>query len=142
LDLFCRTFFWRSNLFFSLWFYVTCCWLIELIQVDLNIFSLIFFMIFFSISTFYIKLFTIELCHFSLFLLFSYSESGLVKLTRIGSGFLLLFFIELWFFYQVILLIFFIPISYHGLLVHQITLSWLGFSSSFFKVVFCFHLWH
>ena len=107
MDLFCRTFFWRSNLFFSLWFYVTCCWLVELIQVDLNIFSLIFFMIFFSISTFYIKLFTIELCHFSLFLLFSYSESGLVKLTRIGSGFLLLFFIELWFFYQVILLIFF-----------------------------------
>ena len=83
---------------------------------------------FLLVSFFYIELFVLKLCHFFLlFLLFGYSESGLVELTRIGSWvFLCFFLLNFGFFYYVILLKFFfllILISYHRLLVHQVNSS-------------------
>jgi hypothetical protein len=62
-----------------------------------------FLSLIFSISSmnilfnFVLNYFSLSIIVFSLFLLLGYSESGLVKLTQIGSGFFHVFFIELWF---------------------------------------------
>jgi len=73
---------------------------ISQINLDwLKYFPSIFYDFFFSFSSFSINLFVFELCHFfSLFLLFSYFKSGLVKLTHIGLGYFDVFLLNFSFF--------------------------------------------
>jgi hypothetical protein len=56
-------------------------------------------MTFILILLFFIKLFFLEFCIFSLFLPFSYSESGLVKLFELAHGFFDFFLLNFGFFY-------------------------------------------
>jgi hypothetical protein len=65
---------------------------------------------------------------FALLFLFSYSESGLVTLTWVGSSFFRHFFLlNSCFLLAHPFDFFLIPILYRGLLVRQVTLIWLGF---------------
>jgi hypothetical protein len=125
-------------IFLLSWSHVACGGLVELTWVDSNFFPLIFYD-FFSISSFCIKLFSLELCYFFTFLIVWLFRE---RVGKVIPDWLRVFFIELRFF----LLghpfeFFFIPISYHGLLVLQMTSSWLEFSSSilyFLKFFFVF----
>jgi len=84
---------------------------------------------------FFIKLFFLEHYRFFTFLIAWLFRERVVKLTQIGSWFFDIFLIELWFLlrgHPLEILFFFILISYRGFLIHQVTQSWLGFSSSMF----------
>jgi len=98
---------------------------------SLIFFSLIFYDFFFNFFFTWNNL-SLGFAIFSLFFLFGYYDSWLVKLTLVSSGFCFLGFFALNFFFWLgaSLKIFFISISYCGLWVYQVRLSWLGFSFS------------
>jgi hypothetical protein len=105
----------------------------ELTQVNSDFFFLDFLWSFFFNLSFCIKLFSLVLCQFSLFLLFGYSESKLVKLTQICLKVFLTFF-----FYWT--LVFFLTRSSFLIFFYLDLISPIVGSSSYPELtqVFCF----
>jgi hypothetical protein len=104
-------------------------WRVSRVNPDwLKFFFLDFLWFFFSISSFRIKLFALELCYFFSFLTVWLFQERVGKVNPNWLRVFLIFFIGLWiFFIRSFFWIFFILISYRRLLIHQVTLSWLVF---------------
>lgn len=104
------------------------------------IFFFHFFYLCFSISSFCNKLLVLELCYFFTFFLYGYSESGLVKLIRVGLGFSwFFFFIELWFFLQGHRFDFFFYLDHISRVVGSLSypeLTWVFFSVLYILMFF------